>query len=125
MKSVIVIEERLKREDLANLPDEATEAMTVVAKTGVYYGYAQVIPPAERMGEFEKGELAVLPMVMSLGWNPFYDNKKMTAVSQRSICVRQVCITIRCRRSTSCMASREISMALRCGPLCLDIFGQS
>lgn len=87
LKSVIVIEERLKREDLANLPDEATEAMTVVAKTGVYYGYAQVIPPAERMGEFEKGELAVLPMVMSLGWNPFYDNKKMTAVSQRSICV--------------------------------------
>ncbi|KAF7776360.1 hypothetical protein Agabi119p4_4753 [Agaricus bisporus var. burnettii] len=63
----------------ANLPDEATEAMTVVAKTGVYYGYAQVIPPAERKGEFEKGELAVLPMVMSLGWNPFYDNKKMTA----------------------------------------------
>jgi hypothetical protein len=108
----------------ANLPDEATEKMTVVAKTGVYYGYAQVIPPAEKTGEFEPGELVVLPMVMSLGWNPFYDNKKMTAVS-RNVCFRQAQILIRYRKSTSCMASREISMALKCVLSFLDISGQS
>lgn len=56
------------------------EEMNGVAETGVYYGYAQVIPPAEKTKEFEQGELVVLPMVMSLGRNPFYNNKKMTAV---------------------------------------------
>lgn len=55
--------------------------MSAIAKTGVYYGYAQVLPPADKIAEFEKEALKVLPMVMSMGWNPFYDNKKLTAVS--------------------------------------------
>ncbi|KAF9449883.1 riboflavin kinase [Macrolepiota fuliginosa MF-IS2] len=63
----------------ANLPDDATEEMTNVAKTGVYYGYAQVLPPADKICEFKKEDLQVLPMVMSMGWNPFYDNSKLTA----------------------------------------------
>ncbi|KAF5363848.1 hypothetical protein D9756_000840 [Leucocoprinus leucothites] len=63
----------------ANLPDDSTEEMTAVARTGVYYGYAQVIPPQDKVAEFGKEELAVLPMVMSMGFNPFYDNKKLTA----------------------------------------------
>ena len=69
----------------ANLPDESITPIASVAKTGVYYGYAQVIPrPASETtnGSSPTGKIdtRVLPMVMSLGWNPFYKNKKLTAV---------------------------------------------
>lgn len=70
---------------LANLPDDSIEEMTAVAETGVYYGYAQVIPPSDEAMEFGKEELVVLPMVMSVGYNPFYDNKKLTAVCQTTL----------------------------------------
>ncbi|CAA7260192.1 unnamed protein product [Cyclocybe aegerita] len=63
----------------ANLPDESITPISSVAKTGVYYGYAQVIPPAEHPEGFSLEDLKVLPMVMSLGWNPFYKNEKLTA----------------------------------------------
>ncbi|KAJ3509269.1 hypothetical protein NLJ89_g5313 [Agrocybe chaxingu] len=63
----------------ANLPDESITPISSVAKTGVYYGYAQVIPPAEHPEGFRLKDLKVLPMVMSLGWNPFYKNEKLTA----------------------------------------------
>ncbi|THH33821.1 hypothetical protein EUX98_g373 [Antrodiella citrinella] len=56
----------------ANLPDESLPAMSTVTQTGVYYGYAQV-------HDAEEGDNAVLPMVMSLGYNPFYKNKQLTA----------------------------------------------
>lgn len=63
----------------ANLPDESIAPISTVAKTGVYYGYAQVSPPK---GETSlcPDDLKVLPMVMSLGWNPFYKNERLTAV---------------------------------------------
>ena len=51
--------------------------MMGVAKTGVYYGFAQVILPSVGFG---KEELGVLPMVMSVGHNPFYGNDKLAAV---------------------------------------------
>jgi len=70
----------LKRLVSANLPDDAIEDMMAVAKTGVYYGYAQVVPPAEEAVGFGEEELGVLPMVMSVGHNPFYGNDKLTAV---------------------------------------------
>ncbi|KDR83376.1 hypothetical protein GALMADRAFT_235477 [Galerina marginata CBS 339.88] len=63
----------------ANLPDESITAMSSVAKTGVYYGYAQVVPPEESKPKFRPQDLKVLPMVMSLGRNPFYKNKMLTA----------------------------------------------
>ncbi|KAJ7591283.1 riboflavin kinase [Mycena floridula] len=63
----------------ANLPDESIQAMSSVAKPGVYYGYAQVIPPNEGKSDFSSNDLGVLPMVMSLGWNPFYKNERLTA----------------------------------------------
>ncbi|PPQ77694.1 hypothetical protein CVT25_011129 [Psilocybe cyanescens] len=63
----------------ANLPDDSITPISSVAKTGVYYGYAQVIPPQESRGDFQTDDLNVLPMVMSLGWNPFYKNKVLTA----------------------------------------------
>ncbi|KAF8901730.1 riboflavin kinase [Gymnopilus junonius] len=63
----------------ANLPDDSITPISTVAKTGVYYGYAQVLPPAEEAPKFRPQDLKVLPMVMSLGWNPFYKNKILTA----------------------------------------------
>lgn len=47
--------------------------MSSVCKPGVYFGYAQVYGLS---GE----ECKVHPMVMSLGWNPFYKNERLTAV---------------------------------------------
>lgn len=102
---------------VANFPDESTEEMTAVARTGVYYGYAQVIPPADNVAEFEKEDLVVLPMVMSMGWNPFYDNQKLTAVSclSRSLCSDSY-NRAEHRKSTLCILSREISTVMRCVP---------
>ena len=57
----------------ANLPDDSLPAMSNVTQTGVYFGYAQIPAASE-------GHNGVLPMVMSLGYNPFYKNKQLTAV---------------------------------------------
>lgn len=64
----------------ANLPDDSLPVMSNVTKTGVYYGFAQVsaIKDGETLLSDEDGR--VHPMVMSLGWNPFYKNKQLTAV---------------------------------------------
>ncbi|KAG1454713.1 hypothetical protein G6F46_009955 [Rhizopus delemar] len=53
----------------ANMSDEALETMFSECDTGVYYGWAQI------------GEVGsdVYPMVMSLGWNPYYKNEKRSA----------------------------------------------
>ncbi|KAG6886083.1 hypothetical protein C0993_004073 [Termitomyces sp. T159_Od127] len=48
--------------------------MSSIAQTGVYYGYAQIVASTLR-----PEDAAVLPMVMSLGWNPFYNNKRLSA----------------------------------------------
>ncbi|KAI9498004.1 hypothetical protein BDB00DRAFT_755662 [Zychaea mexicana] len=54
---------------IANLSEEALEAMCTEFTTGVYYGWVQIA---------EKGS-EVYPMVMSLGWNPYYKNEKRSA----------------------------------------------
>jgi len=56
---------------LANLSDEAIDALVSGLETGVYYGWTQI------------GELGseVYPMVMSLGWNPYFKNERRSAVS--------------------------------------------
>lgn len=65
----------------ANLPDESILPISTVAKSGVYYGFAQVVPKdGEELG-LGLEDFRVWPMVMSLGWNPFYKNEKLTAVS--------------------------------------------
>jgi len=56
----------------ANLPDESITPMSSVCKPGVYFGYAQVYGLSGQEGK-------VHPMVMSLGWNPFYKNERLTA----------------------------------------------
>ncbi|KAJ1733651.1 riboflavin kinase [Coemansia sp. BCRC 34490] len=50
----------------ANLPEEVVERMLADIPIGVYYGWARV--------EGDSGE--VRPMVMSLGWNPYFKNEK-------------------------------------------------
>lgn len=67
----------------ANLPDDALHPMTSTSKTGIYYGYAQVHPecPKGTAAQLPNEDLQVWPMVMSIGWNPFYKNEKLTAVS--------------------------------------------
>ena len=54
--------------------------MSSVTKTGVYYGYAQVSREKDGKIVLPEEDGRILPMVMSLGWNPFYKNKKMSAV---------------------------------------------
>ncbi|KAK9767343.1 riboflavin kinase [Basidiobolus ranarum] len=51
----------------ANLPEEAVNSICSELETGVYYGWAQVLNKEVR------------PMVMSLGWNPYYKNEKRSA----------------------------------------------
>jgi len=63
----------------ANLPDDCISTLSSVAKTGVCYGYAQVVPLPEHAANFEREDIKVLPMVMSLGWNKFYKNERLSA----------------------------------------------
>ncbi|KAI8078141.1 uncharacterized protein B0P05DRAFT_579444 [Gilbertella persicaria] len=53
----------------ANLSDEAIDALVSGLETGVYYGWTQI-------GELKS---QVYPMVMSLGWNPYFKNEKRSA----------------------------------------------
>ncbi|KAI0772650.1 riboflavin kinase [Irpex lacteus] len=64
----------------ANLPDESLPPMSSVTQTGVYYGFAQVTPSKDGQSTpLNTQDTLVYPMVMSLGWNPFYKNKQLTA----------------------------------------------
>jgi len=48
----------------ANYPLEVVKSLPAAFNTGVYYGWANV------------GNGEVYKMVMSIGWNPFYENKQ-------------------------------------------------
>ncbi|TFK86490.1 riboflavin kinase [Polyporus arcularius HHB13444] len=63
----------------ANLPDESITPMSSVTEPGVYYGYAQVSREKDGQLVLSEEEGKVLPMVMSLGWNPFYKNERLSA----------------------------------------------
>ncbi|KAL1921378.1 uncharacterized protein VTP21DRAFT_11094 [Calcarisporiella thermophila] len=49
----------------ANLPEHATESLSRELDTGIYFGWARVGSNPE-----------IYPMVMSIGWNPYYKNEK-------------------------------------------------
>lgn len=66
----------------ANLPDESLPPMSNVTQTGVYYGYARVSRDKDGTTVLSEEDGKVLPMVMSLGWNPFYKNERLTAVRE-------------------------------------------
>lgn len=97
--------------NVANLPDASITPITSVAKTGVYYGYAQVLPPKDGKSLLCEDDMRVLPMVMSLGWNPFYKNEKLTAV-RVLIYHLSMCLYM-CRKYTSCTNSQLISTDTR------------
>ncbi|KAG0229566.1 riboflavin kinase [Actinomortierella wolfii] len=71
----------------ANLPEEAIAEQEKEMDTGIYYGWAQVVVNCS--GSSQGGDessltktdeiFTVYPMVMSLGWNPFYKNEKKSA----------------------------------------------
>ncbi|ORY45853.1 hypothetical protein BCR35DRAFT_311081, partial [Leucosporidium creatinivorum] len=73
----------------ANLPDSSIAPYATTLQTGVYYGYARVLDPKanpsngeEEGSAFEQEKCdhdKVWPMVMSIGWNPFYNNETRTA----------------------------------------------
>ena len=52
---------------LANMPETEVEKLPPTLPTGVYFGWAHLAG-------------TTYPMVMSIGWNPFYKNSKKTAV---------------------------------------------
>lgn len=52
----------------ANFPEDVVSKLPAAFATGVYYGWAKVDD-----GSVEK-------MVMSVGWNPFYQNQKKSMV---------------------------------------------
>ncbi|KAJ3036715.1 hypothetical protein HDV00_002427 [Rhizophlyctis rosea] len=55
--------------DWANLPEEVAESAGDILQTGIYYGWASV----------GKNQDGINPMVMSYGWNPYYQNEKRSA----------------------------------------------
>ncbi|CAO1617500.1 unnamed protein product [Sympodiomycopsis kandeliae] len=85
----------------ANLPAKVLAQSSINdAPTGVYFGYARILSETEggrgeeyqdkerngdepsrssRQQELTKEDYNVYPMVMSLGWNPFFANKTKTA----------------------------------------------
>ncbi|KAF9180620.1 riboflavin kinase [Haplosporangium sp. Z 767] len=84
----------------ANLPEESVDAQGHHMETGIYYGWAQVVvknKPKHSSSNSKNSLLVsgsassstaslathcpatVYPMVMSLGWNPFYKNEKKSA----------------------------------------------
>ncbi|KAF9114357.1 riboflavin kinase [Mortierella sp. AM989] len=86
----------------ANLPEDAIAEQEAKMVTGIYYGWAQVVvrnKPEHSAAEAATGSetsvaesassstsslathcpATVHPMVMSLGWNPFYKNEKKSA----------------------------------------------
>lgn len=54
---------------IANYPLDVVKSLPDCFQPGVYYGWANV----------DNGP--VHKMVMSIGWNPFYDNKEKSMVS--------------------------------------------
>lgn len=64
----------------ANLPDTSIVDYATTLSTGVHYGWARVLNPAPA-GSAAAAHDEVFPMVMSIGWNPFYENTRRTAVS--------------------------------------------
>ena len=82
--------------------------MSSVTQTGVYFGYAQVPDASDK-------DNGVLPMVMSLGYNPFYKNKQLTAVccDFHVSCDCSEGLTVFHRKFTSCTNSNLTFMAVK------------
>jgi FAD synthase len=88
--------------------------MSSVTQTGVYYGYAQVSPEKDGERTLSEEESAVHPMVMSLGWNPFYKNKQLTAVRRFfSLGLFNLILEGKYRKFISCIHLRMTSTVMK------------
>jgi riboflavin kinase len=67
----------------ANLPDDAIAPYATTLETGVHFGFAKVAFRNVEAVQADPEHDKVYPMVMSIGWNPFYKNQKRTAVRFR------------------------------------------
>lgn len=76
--------------------------------TGIYFGYAKVYDHDDE----------VQPMVMSVGYNPFYNNTVRSAVVVSSA-------TVDNRKFISCVNTNTTFMERRCGLLSWDISGRN
>jgi FAD synthase len=102
------------RETTANLPDESLPAMSSVTQTGVYYGYAQVLSvPKDGEAPLRDEDRLIHPMVMSLGWNPFYKNKQLTAVSNIAFVSFSLSKQHTFRKFTLCTTTRKTFTAMK------------
>ncbi|KUI69183.1 Riboflavin kinase [Cytospora mali] len=68
----------------ANLPVDATVSPWISdAKSGVYFGWAALELPADhpnyKKSSSGDSKFAIFPMVMSIGYNPFYNNTVRSA----------------------------------------------
>ncbi|CDR49817.1 hypothetical protein NBRC10512_002501 [Rhodotorula toruloides] len=77
----------------ANLPDSSIAPYAETLSTGVYFGFARVLdqrsatrssttsafPTSSSSNDSKNEHDGVFPMVMSIGWNPFYNNDTRTA----------------------------------------------
>ena len=90
--------------------------MSSVTTTGVYYGFAQVVPKEGDTSVCLEDQ-QVYPMAMSLGWNPFYKNERLSAVSVIRRRGPDYTMThnglTKYRKCTSCMTSNQIFMVSR------------
>nr|XP_019007683.1 riboflavin kinase [Kwoniella pini CBS 10737]OCF46464.1 riboflavin kinase [Kwoniella pini CBS 10737] len=68
----------------ANLPDTSLDELNELNMTGIYYGFARIHPsnstplPSTYPTPIHSDE-KIWPMVMSVGWNPYFKNEKITA----------------------------------------------
>jgi riboflavin kinase len=62
----------------ANLSDDALVGIPADLTNGIYFGYARIFDLSDN--KISPSDAEVFPMVMSLGWNPFYKNTKLTTV---------------------------------------------
>ena len=63
----------------ANVEEDAIQDLLAHADSGVYLGYARVVQP-----HTSDEDDNVWPMVMSVGWNPYFQNTKRSAVGADS-----------------------------------------
>ncbi|THH11545.1 hypothetical protein EW145_g606 [Phellinidium pouzarii] len=65
----------------ANLSEEALHPLSAATTTGIYYGLAQVLPrgSVDTESNLSADDCKIYPMAMSLGWNPFYKNERLSA----------------------------------------------
>lgn len=67
-------------------------------------------PPEHHAQRWSKEDEKVWPMVMSVGWNPYFKNEKITAVSRAASFIKYQMLTLESRKCILCTPSKLISM---------------